>query len=102
MDISIIDFIIGLTLINTIPHFVLGIWKGRMISGLGFGNKANIIYGLLNFAISISLFLYNYGIEGLLKNGIYLGALFVILAYFLVGKVCYIYFHKKYYDNQEG
>lgn len=96
----IIDFIIGLTLINTIPHFVLGIWKGRMFSGFGFGNGANIGYGIINFAISISLFLYKYGWTGLLENGIYLGALFVLVSYFLVGKLCYTYFHQKYYERK--
>ena len=85
------DFLIGLTLINTIPHFVLGIWKGRMLSAFGFGNTANIVYGLLNFIISISLFLFKYGVVGLLNNGIYLGALFVLISYFIVGKLCYIY-----------
>lgn len=96
----IIDFLIGLTLINTIPHFVLGIWKGRMFSGLGFGNTANILYGILNFLISIGLFLYKYGASGLMENGIYLGALFVLVSYFIVGKLCYMYFHKKYFEKQ--
>jgi hypothetical protein len=97
---DIIDFVIGLTLINTIPHFVLGIWKGRMFSGLGFGNTANIFYGILNFIISLSLFIYKYDIHGLAENGIYLGALFVLISYFIVGKLCYTYFHKKYYEKQ--
>jgi hypothetical protein len=95
----IIDFIIGLTLINTIPHFVLGIWRGRMFSGLGFGNTQNIVYGIINFVISISLFVYKYGLAGILENGIYLGALFVLISYFIVGKLCYTYFHKKYYEK---
>ena len=98
----IIDFIIGLTLINTIPHFVLGIWKGRMFSGLGFGNTANILYGILNFVISISLFIYKFGVSGLLENGVYLGALFVLVSYFIVGKLCYKYFHIKYYEKQKN
>lgn len=96
---NVIDFIIGLTLINSIPHFVLGIWKGRMLSAFGFSNTANIIYGLLNFVISISLFLNKYGMDGLLENGIYLGALFVLISYFIVGKLCYNYFHKRYYEK---
>lgn len=99
MNMQIIDFIIGLTLINTIPHFVLGIWKGRMFSGLGFGNTANILYAILNFIISISLFLYKYRLGGLLENGIYLGALFVLVSYFIVGKLCYTHWHKKYYEK---
>lgn len=95
-----LDFIIGLTLVNTIPHFVLGIWKGRMFGGLGFGNRNNLLYGILNFAISISLFLYQYGLDGLLENFLYLGALFVILSYFAVGKWCYNVFHRAYYDRE--
>ncbi|WP_298425211.1 hypothetical protein [uncultured Kordia sp.] len=102
MDFSLIDFIIGLTLVNTIPHFVLGIWKGRMFSGLGFGNKQNILYGLLNLVISLSLFIYKYKVEGLLENSIYLGALFVIFSYLLVGKLCYKYFHEKYFSENES
>ena len=99
MNITIVDFLIGLTLINTLPHFVLGIWKGRMFSGLGFGNTANILYGILNFTISVGLFLYKYGISGLFENGIYLGALFVLVCYFMVGKLCYTYFHKRYHEK---
>ncbi len=95
---NILDFIIGLTLINTIPHFVLGIWKGRMLSAFGFSNAANIAYGIINFIVSLSLFLYKYGTDGLLNNGIYLGALFVLVSYFIVGKLCYTYWHKRYYE----
>ncbi|WP_271765915.1 hypothetical protein [Aquimarina algiphila] len=101
MGLTYIDFLIGLTLINTIPHYVLGIWKGRMFSGLGFGNSQNIIYGLLNFSTSIGLFIYKYDFKGLLENGIYLGSVFVVLCYFVVGKLCYKYFHKKYYLKKE-
>ncbi len=100
MNFSFIDFMIGLTLINAIPHVVLGTWKGRMISGLGFGDRQNILYGLLNFAISISLFLYKYGITGLGENNMYQGALFVVISYFLVGKLCYKYFHEKYVERK--
>lgn len=96
---SIVDFFIGLTLINTLPHFVLGIWKGRMLSLFGFSNAANVLYGVLNFVISIGLFVYKYGINGLAENGIYVGALFVIVSYFVVGKLCYDWFHKRFYEK---
>jgi hypothetical protein len=33
------------------------------------------------------------------ENGIYLGALFVLISYFIVGKLCYTYFHKKHYEK---
>jgi len=68
------------------PHFVLGIWKGRMFSGFGFGNTQNILYGLLNFAISISLYIYNYGFEHLLNNGMYFGSLTTLLIFFFTGQ----------------
>ncbi len=100
---DIIDFIIGLTLMNAMPHFVLGIWKGRMLSAFGFGDFQNILYGLLNFVISIGLFLYKYGTEQLFENGIYAGALILLVIYFLTGRFWYSVFHKKYYEkNKQG
>ena len=42
-----IDFIISATLMNAMPHLVLGTWKGRMFSAFGFGDKQNIAYGFL-------------------------------------------------------
>jgi len=96
-----IDFLIGLTLVNTIPHFVLGVWKGRMFSAFGFGNIQNIAYGLLNFVVSTSLFLYKYGFDGLIENGIYLGGLFVIISYFILGKFLYKTFHENHFKRSE-
>ena len=97
---DIIDFFIGLTLMNAMPHFILGIYKGRMISVFGFGNLANIFYGLLHFAISIGLFLYKYGPEQLFEHGIYVGGLTLLVMYFLVGRLCYTYFHQKYFEKR--
>lgn len=81
-----IDFFIGFFLMNSMPHFVLGIWKGRMFSAFGFGNKQNIAYSLLNFGMAFGLFLYEYGWEGFRENGIFLGAFVVLGIYFLTGR----------------
>ncbi len=93
---NIIDFLIGLTLMNAMPHFILGVWKGRMFSAFGFGETKNILYGVLNFAISLGLFVSRYGIEQLFKNGIYAGALVLLLIYFLTGRFWYFLFHQKH------
>jgi hypothetical protein len=97
---TFIDFLIGLTLMNAMPHFVLGTWKARIISAFGFGNTKNIVYGILNFLISIGLFLYKYGVEQLTENGIYAGALTILIIYFLTGWYWYSIFHKKHYETQ--
>ena len=94
---NIIDFIIGATLMNAMPHFVLGIWKGRMLSLFGFGNLKNILYGLMNFVISISLFIYQHGIAQLFQNSIYAGAMILLVIYFLTGWFWHSIFHQKYY-----
>jgi hypothetical protein len=100
MDIR--DAIIGLTLMNAMPHFVLGTWKGRMFSAFGFGDAQNILYGLLNFVISVGLFLHKYGVEQLVGNGIYAGALALLVIYFLTGWFWYWVFHKKFYQLRQG
>jgi hypothetical protein len=96
---DIVDLLIGMTLMNAMPHFVLGVWKGRILSAFGFGDAKNIVYGLLNFTISMGLFLYKYGVAQLLTNGIYAGALILLVIYFLTGKYWYWIFHQKYYEN---
>ena len=96
---TIIDFLIGMTLMNAMPHFVLGTWKRRMFSAFGFGDIKNILYGLLNFFISLSLYIYKYGAERLTGNGIFAGALTILIIYFLTGWYWYSIFHKRYYEN---
>ncbi len=82
---NIIDFLIGFTLMNAMPHFVLGVWKGRMLSAFGFGNTQNMAYGLLCFALSIGLFMYKYGFNKIFENGIYAGAVAILVIYFTTG-----------------
>jgi hypothetical protein len=79
---KILDFIIGLTLMNAMPHFVLGVWKGKMLSGFGTGNKRNILWALFNFVISVGLFIFKYGLKGFVGNTMYSGALLVLVVFF--------------------
>lgn len=88
-----IDFVIGATLMNAMPHLVLGIWKGRMFSAFGFGNKQNIAYGFLCLVFSLGLYIYQYGANKILDNGIYLGALTLLLIYFVSGHIWYKLFN---------
>jgi hypothetical protein len=92
---NIIDLLIGLTLMNAMPHFVLGVWKGRMLSAFGIGNGKNILYGLLQFAVSLGLFLAKYGVAGLFANGIYLGAVCILSIYVLTGRFWYRFFQDR-------
>lgn len=91
----VIDFIIGLTLANGLPHFVLGLWNGRILSAFGFGNKQNIAYGFLNWTIALALFLWKYGLAGFEENGIMLGATTLVVVYAITGKFFYNMFNRK-------
>jgi hypothetical protein len=86
------DFLIGLTLMNAMPHYVLGVWGAKMLSGFGTGNKQNIIWGLCNFIASVSLFIYKYGVEGFITNQMYSGALLVLVTFLFTS-----YFWSRYY-----
>lgn len=92
---NLMDFLIGATLMNAMPHYVLGIWKGRMFSAFGFGNRQNLLYGLCNAALSLALFLYKYGPNGLYQNAIYGGALTLLVIYLLTGQFWYKLFRQK-------
>lgn len=90
-----IDFVIGALLMNAMPHLVLGIWKGRMFSAFGFGNRQNIAYACVCLVAALGLFIYRYGIAGLTENGIFTGALSLLLIYFATGYFWYQLFNKK-------
>lgn len=82
---NVTDFILGFTLINALPHFVFGVWKGRAPSLFGTGPGANLAYSALNLTVSIALFLHTYGLAGFQTQGIYVGGLFIVVSYLLVG-----------------
>jgi hypothetical protein len=92
---KIIDLLIGATLMNAMPHYVLGVWKAKMLSGLGTGNMRNIVWAVLNFIISLGLFIYQYGIRGFLENTMYSGALIVLVTFFFTSPFWYNYYHKR-------
>ena len=99
---DLVDCVIGATLMNAMPQFVLGVWKGRMFSAFGFGDAQNIVYGVLNFVISLGLFLFKYGLAGLAHNGIYGGALTLLVIYFLTGRFWYARFQQPKIENIKG
>lgn len=80
---------------NAMPHLVLGIWQGRMFSAFGFGNKQNIAYGLLCLGISVALFIYRYGADQIFDNGIYFGAVSLLIIYAVTGQFWYTIFKNK-------
>ncbi len=80
---NVIDFVIGLTLVNALPHYILGVWKQPMLSGFGMGNTKNIIWGVVNLVTSVVLFLYTYGLDGFLQNGMYAGGLLIVVTFFI-------------------
>jgi hypothetical protein len=91
---NIIDLLIGLTLMNAMPHYILGVWKGKMLSGFGTGNTKNIVWGLCNFGLSVGLFIYQYGFDGFVTHQMYTGALIVLVTFFFTSPFWYKYFNK--------
>ena len=90
---NMIDFFIGFTLMNAMPHYVLGVWKADMLSGFGKGHARNRIWGICNFLVSLGLFFYKYGVEGLLLQPFYSGALLVLVTFFITSPFWYNYFY---------
>lgn len=91
---NFIDLLIGLTLMNAMPHYVLGSWKAKMLSGFGTGNIQNIVWGLCNFAVSVGLFIYQYGFDGFVKHQMYTGALIVLVTFLFTSPLWYKHYNK--------
>jgi hypothetical protein len=91
---KIIDLLIGITLMNAMPHYVLGVWKANMLSGFGVGHTKNVVWGLVNAIASVSLFVYQYRIDGLIENQIYLGALIVLVTFLFTSWFWYRFYNR--------
>jgi len=90
----ILDFLIGILLMNSLPHFVLGITKTRFLGMFGYAPTANIWYSIVQFVLALVLFHIQHGIETILTNGIFLGAACTCLLFLLFGKTILKFYQK--------
>ncbi|MBX2804021.1 MAG: hypothetical protein KTR31_40470 [Myxococcales bacterium] len=86
----LVDFLIGFFLMNAMPHFVLGVWRGRILSLFGTSPGANLAYSAVCFSVSMGLFLWAHGLAGFGEQPIYTGALTILVIYYLTGH----FFHR--------
>jgi hypothetical protein len=91
----ILDFLIGVLLMNSLPHFVLGITKTRFLGMFGYKPTANIWYSIVQIALALILFHTNHGIETILENGIVLGATCTCILFLIFGKAILKFYQKK-------
>ena len=98
---NFIDFLIGFTLMNAMPHFTAAIFEIRFLAAYGFSEKANLAYSITNLLGSLGLFHFQYGIETILDHGIYVGVIAMLVIYYAVGKYCYNLFHKRFHAQKE-
>ena len=90
-----LDFITGFLLMNSLPHFVLGITKTRFLGLFGYKPIANIWYAVTQFALALILFHFNHGIETILTNGIFLGAACTCFLVLVFGKTIMKFYQKQ-------
>jgi len=91
----LLDFLIGVLLMNSLPHFVLGITKTRFLGMFGYKPIANIWYSVVQFILAMVLFHVQHGIETILTNGIFLGAACTCLLFLIFGKTILKFYLKK-------
>lgn len=94
MEFSPVDFLIGATLMNAMPHMLFGLMKVRFFSVFGYSPPGNIGYAFLNIAIALALFHINYGLAALRQNEIVIGALAMLAIYLISGRFFLALFSK--------
>lgn len=92
---NLIDFIIGGLIANAMPHLIFGLTKAHFLGLFGYTPKGNILYAALSLILALALFFYQYGIDKLFENGFLLGALAVLVSYFILGKFLVTFYAKK-------
>lgn len=91
----ILDFMIGFLLVNSLPHFVLGLTKTRFLGLFGYKPIANAWYAIVQFVLALVLFHFQHGISSILENGIFLGAVCTCFLFLVFGKVILKFYQKK-------
>lgn len=92
---NLIDFIIGVLLVNAMPHFIFGITKTHFLGMFGYSSRGNILYAVVQFILSIVLYGVDHQYAELLENGYLVGGLLVMVLYFILGKPMLKYYQKK-------
>lgn len=92
---NLIDFIIGGLLANAMPHLIFGLTKTHFLGLFGYSPKGNIMYAIVQFILCIILFCLNYEYKNLLENGYLVGAITVLVLYFIFGKFLVKFYGKK-------
>ncbi len=95
MNLTLVDFLIGFSLMNAMPHILFGLLKIRFFSAFGFSPLGNLGYGLLNLVVALFLFQAQYGLEALAHHGIVVGAVAMLLIYLVSGRFFYNLFQKR-------
>lgn len=92
---TLLDFLIGALVANAMPHLIFGLTKTHFLGMFGYSPKGNILYAVLQLIISIVLFSINYGYKELMENGFLIGAITVLVLYFIFGKFLVEFYGKK-------
>ncbi|NQT63351.1 MAG: hypothetical protein HQ556_10375 [Candidatus Marinimicrobia bacterium] len=107
MKLNILDFLIGLFLMNAMPHMIFGIIRLRFLSLFGFSALGNLLYALVNVSIAGNIYHYQYDIMSIKQDGILLGALAMFVIYAITGRFLVGLFQAKhkpdmpdYFKNQ--
>ena len=89
MQFNLIDFFIGLTSMNAMPHLMAAQMEVRFLSLFGLRAKANYGYAALNLIIALVLFQIQYGLSNLFNHGLFVGTLSILVFYIFVGRFFY-------------
>lgn len=95
MSFSLIDFLIGILLMNAMPHMIFGLIRLRFLSLFGFSALGNLLYSLVNIGAAGALYHHQYGINAILLDGVTLGALAMLAIYLLTGRIFISIFQEK-------
>ena len=99
---TLIDFVIGVLLINAIPHLIFGLTKTHFLGMFGYSPKGNIIYAILQFVGCVMLIVFNYGYSELMKNGYLIGGITVFILYLVFGKFLIKFYGEQREDTNES
>ena len=81
----LLDFYFGISLINAMPHLVLGQLGIRFLCLFGYSPKANIAYSFVNVLAAVLIGIYKFGFDLVINSPTTYGLLFVYFGFVFMG-----------------
>lgn len=93
------DFLIGVFLMNAMPHMLFAMMNIRFLTLFGFSGLANLLHALISVGLALYFYHVQYHISTLIQDGVMVGALSMLLIFLLTSRFLLGFFELNHHER---